>query len=185
LPACPTKGTGFVSSLEGGYPIPLPFFGPRFVLEPQAQIIYQQVAFDDATDGLGPLGLGTNPGATGRLGLRGQWTIVGADGELWQPYVRANVWRDWVAQAMTQLGVESLLRCGVIEPSYNLTSRQARHTATAAQKRANSTLIRPGVRSPEPSAPRCDAFSCAPSAKTKRLRVIAEPHQCRGRLSPI
>lgn len=38
----PANGLGFTSSLEAGYPVPLPL-GPRFVLEPQAQIIWQQV----------------------------------------------------------------------------------------------------------------------------------------------
>jgi outer membrane autotransporter protein len=104
----PTKGTGFVSSLEGGYPIPLPVFGPGFELEPQAQIIWQQVSFDNANDGLGPVGLGTTSGATGRLGLRGKWTIVGDNGELYQPYVRANVWRDWDAQATTTFGIDQV-----------------------------------------------------------------------------
>jgi outer membrane autotransporter protein len=66
----PINGAGFASSLEGGYPIPLPL-GPRFVLEPQAQIIWQQVTFRDSNDGLGPIGLGSTSGATGRLGVRG------------------------------------------------------------------------------------------------------------------
>ncbi len=40
----PTKGNGFIASLEGGYPIPLSF-GPNFVLEPQAQVLWQNVSF--------------------------------------------------------------------------------------------------------------------------------------------
>jgi outer membrane autotransporter protein len=96
----PTNGYGLLASLEAGYPVPLPL-GPRFVLEPQAQIVWQQVAFDEANDGLGPVALGTTAAPTGRLGVRAQWTIVGADGQIWQPYVRANVWRDWGAQATT------------------------------------------------------------------------------------
>ena len=38
----PTGGSGFLASLEGGYPIPLAL-GPNFILEPQAQIIWQHV----------------------------------------------------------------------------------------------------------------------------------------------
>ena len=38
-----TDGSGFIASLEAGYPIPLPL-GPRFVLEPQAQILWQHPA---------------------------------------------------------------------------------------------------------------------------------------------
>jgi outer membrane autotransporter protein len=94
-----TTGFGFVSSLEAGYPVRLPLFGPGFVLEPQAQIVWQHVSFDDANDGLGEVALGTTSGASGRIGLRGRWTIVGDSGQVWQPYVRANLWRDWGAQA--------------------------------------------------------------------------------------
>ena len=73
-----------MTSLEGGYPIALPL-GPRFVLEPQAQIIWQQVSFAQANDGLGPVALGTTSGPTGRVGLRRMWTIEGYDGQVWQP----------------------------------------------------------------------------------------------------
>jgi outer membrane autotransporter protein len=100
----PISGTGFTSSLEAGYPIPLPWFGPRFVLEPEGQIIWQQVSLRDDNDGLGPVGLGTTSGATGRLGLRGKWTISDPAGRVWQPYVLANVWRDWGANATTMFG---------------------------------------------------------------------------------
>jgi outer membrane autotransporter protein len=103
----PTNGSGFISSLEVGYPIPLPL-GPRFVLEPQAQIIWQHVSFDDANDGLGPVGLGSTSGPTGRLGLRGQWTIDGSNGIRWQPYVGANVWRGWGAEATTSFGIDQV-----------------------------------------------------------------------------
>jgi outer membrane autotransporter protein len=104
----PTNGTGFISSLEAGYPIPLPWFGPGFVLEPESQIIWQQVSFDDANDGLGPVGLGTTSGASGRLGLRGKWTITDPAGRMWQPYVLANIWRDWGANATTMFGVDQV-----------------------------------------------------------------------------
>ena len=97
----PTTGFGFVSSLEAGYPIRLPMFGPGFVLEPQAQVVWQRVSFDEANDSLGEVALGTTSGASGRVGLRGRWTMVSDSGQVWQPYVRANLWRDWGARATT------------------------------------------------------------------------------------
>ena len=100
----PTNGFGFISSLETGYPVPLPL-GPRFVLEPQAQIIWQQVTLNQANDGQGPVALGSTSGPTGRIGVRGQWTIVGENGQVWQPYARANLWRDWGAQVTTMFGM--------------------------------------------------------------------------------
>ena len=57
------------------------------------------MSFDDANDSLGEVALGTTSGTSGRIGLRGKWTIVGDDGQVWQPYVRANLWRDWGARA--------------------------------------------------------------------------------------
>jgi outer membrane autotransporter protein len=104
----PTSGTGFISSLETGYPIPLPWFGPGFVLEPEGQILWQHVSFNNADDGLGPVALGTTSGASGRLGLRGKWTISDSAGRVWQPYVLANLWRDWGANVNTMFGIDSV-----------------------------------------------------------------------------
>jgi len=93
------NGLGFISSLEAGFPIPLPFFGPGFVLEPQAQIIWQYVTFDQKDDDFGPVDLGSTSGLTGRVGLRGRWTIMDHNGIAWQPYAGANLWQDWGAEA--------------------------------------------------------------------------------------
>lgn len=101
----PIRGSGLAASLETGYPIPLPL-GAGFVLEPQAQIIWQRVAFDDANDGLGPVGLGTASGPIGRLGLRGQWNFQSSNGMRWQPYAGVNYWRGWGAEATTTFGID-------------------------------------------------------------------------------
>jgi hypothetical protein len=61
-----------------GYPIRLPLFGPAFVLEPEAQTVWQQVSFDDANDGLGDVALGTTSGASGWIGLRGRSAPIGS-----------------------------------------------------------------------------------------------------------
>jgi outer membrane autotransporter protein len=47
LPALTTNGWGFASSLEAGYPIKL---GGGFIIEPQAQIVYQNVSLGDSGD---------------------------------------------------------------------------------------------------------------------------------------
>ena len=90
-----TDGTGFIASLESGYRYALPQLGPGFVLEPQGQILWQKVSFHHDYDGLGDVALGDTTGPSGRVGLRGKWTIVTGGGQGWQPYHRANVWRDW------------------------------------------------------------------------------------------
>lgn len=47
LPALTTNGWGFAGSLEAGYPIKL---GGGFIVEPQAQIVYQNVSLGDSGD---------------------------------------------------------------------------------------------------------------------------------------
>jgi autotransporter-associated beta strand protein len=89
-----TFGWGFIASLEGGYPFALPQFGPGFAIEPQGQIAWQKVSFGHEYDGLGDVALGDTTGPSGRIGLRGMWTIVTAGGQVWQPYLRANLWED-------------------------------------------------------------------------------------------
>lgn len=103
----PTEGSGVATSLEAGYPIPLSF-GPGFVLEPQLQIIWQHVSFDAKSDGLGRIDLGSTSGATGRIGVRGQWNIESGDDRLWQPYGRINLWHDWGGAVLTQFGNDQI-----------------------------------------------------------------------------
>jgi outer membrane autotransporter protein len=102
-----TDGTGFIASLEGGYPIPL-WFWPRLVLEPQAQILWQRVGFNHEFDGIQNVNLGSTSGPTGRLGLLAESTIVTDSGQVWQPYVRGNVWESWGAQASTTFGTSPI-----------------------------------------------------------------------------
>ena len=96
-----TDGTGFIGSLEGGYPFAWPQLGPGFVIEPQGQILWQKVSFRHDYDGLGDVALGDTTGPSGRIGLKTKWTIVTAGGQVWQPYLRGNLWRDWGAEANT------------------------------------------------------------------------------------
>ena len=96
-----TDGTGFIGSLEGGYPYAWPQLGPGFVIEPQGQILWQKVSFRHDYDGLGDVALGDTTGPSGRIGLRTKWTIVTGGGQVWQPYLRGNLWRDWGADANT------------------------------------------------------------------------------------
>lgn len=91
--ALSTRGHGWLASLEGGYPMALPW-GHDFVLEPQAQVIWQRVSFNSAADDFGAVNLGSSSGLTARIGLRAQWTIHRDNGDVWQPYVQTNLWRD-------------------------------------------------------------------------------------------
>jgi outer membrane autotransporter protein len=100
----PTKGTGIIGSLEFGYPIALPQLGSSFVLEPQAQAIWQHTNFGPTHDSASEIQLGSTNGTTGRLGLRGKWQITTDGGQVWSPYVTTNFWRDWGGRSATVFG---------------------------------------------------------------------------------
>jgi len=97
-------GSGFIASLEFGFPIALPQLGESFVLEPQLQALYQYVNFSPRNDGQGQVALGSTHGSTGRAGLRGKWQLTGHNGQLWTPYIGLDLLRDWRARATTQFG---------------------------------------------------------------------------------
>lgn len=99
-----TKGTGIIGSLEFGYPIALPQLGSGFVLEPQAQAIWQHTNFGPTHDNASEIQLGSTYGTTGRLGLRGKWQIITDSGQVWSPYVTTNFWRDWGGRSATVFG---------------------------------------------------------------------------------
>jgi len=96
----PIHGTGVITSLEAGYPLHF-MVGAPFILEPQAQVIWQHVSFSNGNDGIGDVSLGSTTGTTGRIGVRGQWTIDGAHNVIYQPYVRTNLWQDIGGNAVT------------------------------------------------------------------------------------
>lgn len=96
-----TPGTGFIASLESGYPFPLPQFGPGMVLEPQAQVVWQRVEFSDGTDSQGKVALGNTSSTSARLGASAKWQFLSVSGRLWQPALTANLWKDWNGRART------------------------------------------------------------------------------------
>ena len=70
-----TDGTGFIGSLEGGYPFSWPQLGPGFVIEPQGQILWQKVSFrhDFMTRAWRDVALGDTTGReAGDIGLQDQ-----------------------------------------------------------------------------------------------------------------
>jgi outer membrane autotransporter protein len=102
-----TDGFGFAGSLEGGYPIR---FGGGFSIEPQAQIVYQTIHLDDASD----------PGATvlfrnadslaGRIGLRLAHTFAidaGPQPRLMTAWLRPNLWHDFRGNPKTAFSSET------------------------------------------------------------------------------
>jgi outer membrane autotransporter protein len=83
-----SKGHVLSLSAEAGYPFPL---ASRWVIEPQAQVIHQNLALDTQDDGISRVTFDSDPAWTGRLGarLKGRYQVSGLPLE---PYLRANLW---------------------------------------------------------------------------------------------
>ncbi|MDP9155183.1 MAG: autotransporter outer membrane beta-barrel domain-containing protein [Pseudomonadota bacterium] len=84
-----THGTAVTGSVEGGFPIAL---GNAFVVEPQAQILWQNLSLNDFNDGVSSVSFNNGNTYIGRLGVRLQHTFSSA-GVTWQPYARVSVLR--------------------------------------------------------------------------------------------
>ncbi|MDR6609382.1 autotransporter outer membrane beta-barrel domain-containing protein [Pseudomonas synxantha] len=75
-------------SAEVGYPIAV---AGNWVVEPQAQTIYQKVKLDSQDDGISHVSFDSDSAWTGRVGarLKGRYEFSGRPLE---PYLRANIW---------------------------------------------------------------------------------------------
>ena len=92
------EGSGVIASLEGGFTLAR-FMGLK--LEPQAQLVYQYVNLDDAHHNNSDVGHHTPDALHGRIGLR-----LAADQLPWllRPYLKANIWQDFVGADRTTWG---------------------------------------------------------------------------------
>ncbi|MPZ38514.1 MAG: autotransporter outer membrane beta-barrel domain-containing protein [Rhizobiales bacterium] len=85
------SGHSVAGSLEAGYPIPL---GGGVHIEPQAQLVYQHLDFNDTRDRFSSVDFDASNSLSGRLGLRlAGNTLYGAARV--RPYLKASVWHDW------------------------------------------------------------------------------------------
>ncbi|WP_310598805.1 autotransporter outer membrane beta-barrel domain-containing protein [Desulfobulbus sp.] len=88
-------GYGLLASLEGGYAFDL---GRGYTLEPQAQIAFQNVVFDDAKDSYGNFSFDDGSSLRGRVGLRlaRTWNRGDADKPREQSvWLRTNLWKEF------------------------------------------------------------------------------------------
>lgn len=69
--------------------------GQGMVLEPQAQLIYQRIGLDRASDGMGQVSFSASDQIRGRLGLRvaKAWPYAGLQSTVWG---RVNIWHDFL-----------------------------------------------------------------------------------------
>jgi outer membrane autotransporter protein len=83
------KAESLTASIEAGKSFPL---AADWIIEPQAQLIYQRSRFDDVLIGGANVRQDADGGWIGRLGVRLKGDIATGAGRL-QPYVRANLYR--------------------------------------------------------------------------------------------
>jgi outer membrane autotransporter protein len=98
-----TEGTGIAGSLEGGYSFR---FGGGYFIEPQAQLIYQSINFNDANDNGAFVKFNDAESLIGRIGARlGRTWSIDANvpgGQLLTVWVRPNIWHEFMGSSITQ-----------------------------------------------------------------------------------
>lgn len=99
------KGTAWTASLEGGLPFAL---GQGWILEPQAQLIWQRVSLDPTRDAFSAIAHKTDDAFTGRIGarLQGEWLVN--DIKL-TPYLKANVWHGFAGNDVTLFDANAIV----------------------------------------------------------------------------
>ncbi|WP_157017380.1 autotransporter family protein [Mesorhizobium xinjiangense] len=108
-----TDGVGLAASLEGGYPFDL---GDGWTVEPQAQLVYQNISFDDLNDGAATVRFEDVDSLAGRVGARVAriWAVSPeeqgngvASAQLATVWGRVNLWREFLAEATTEFSSAS------------------------------------------------------------------------------
>ncbi len=99
-------GFGIAASLEGGYPFDL---GNGWQLEPQAQLVWQNVNFDDFNDGAADIRYDNLNSLAGRVGARFARTWEAEEATASEParlatvWGRVNLWHEFTAEAQTDV----------------------------------------------------------------------------------
>ena len=89
--ATSTAGNILTTSLELGYPIPLPW---HLAIEPQAQFIYQHEGFNLLSDPLAQISFVQSDVFTARFGARLVGNFVSEKATV-RPFLLTNVWHDF------------------------------------------------------------------------------------------
>ncbi|WP_225705654.1 autotransporter outer membrane beta-barrel domain-containing protein [Bradyrhizobium cenepequi] len=84
-------GTAMIASLESGVPFSI---APNWSLEPQGQVIWQRVSFNDTSDAFSTIDYQSFDAVIGRLGLRLENTTL-VYGTPWQSFVSVDVWHNF------------------------------------------------------------------------------------------
>ncbi len=96
-----TSGAGFAASLECGYPIR---FGGGFMVEPQAQVVYQTISLLDASDIAAQVRFDDINSIAARIGARIAQTWIldpGPNPRLITAWLRPNLWHEFRGDPVT------------------------------------------------------------------------------------
>jgi len=102
-----TDAFAFGASVEAGYPIQL---RDQWIIEPQAQLMYQGVSVDKAADSAAQVRFGNGNSVAGRVGARlaRSWALDdGAKPRMVTAWLRGNVWREFSANPKTEISSET------------------------------------------------------------------------------
>ena len=102
-----TNGDGIAGSVEAGYPFK---FAGGYFIEPQAQLIYQNINFNDAFDNAALVKFSNVDSLIGRIGARfgRTWSLDGnvPDARLITVWIRPNIWQEFRGNPITQFSSE-------------------------------------------------------------------------------
>lgn len=103
-----TNGFGLAASLETGYPFRL---DDEWVIEPQAQLVFQMISLDDANDGAATVRYSDIDSLTGRLGVRLARTVElqedGGDKRFATTWLRASLVNEFLANPTTEFSSQA------------------------------------------------------------------------------
>jgi len=93
-----TDGWGLAASIEAGKPFAL---GQGWLIEPQAQLVYQHVSLDDNADHFGQFDYGNTDALYGRLGARLDRDWMTENGRRMSAWASADIWSAFGASGDT------------------------------------------------------------------------------------
>ncbi|QVQ26822.1 autotransporter outer membrane beta-barrel domain-containing protein [Achromobacter deleyi] len=103
-----TRGFGFAASLETGYPFRL---NDEWVLEPQAQLVFQTINLNDANDGAAKIRFSDVDSLRGRLGVRIARTVElepdRGDKRIATTWLRASLVNEFLSDPTTQFSSQA------------------------------------------------------------------------------
>jgi autotransporter family porin len=105
LPALRTGAQGAAASIEAGYPFK---FGAGYFIEPQAQLVYQNVHINDARDVDSQVFFSDVASLAARIGARlgRTWAIEGSQRTI-TAWIRPNLWNEFLGNPVTSFSSET------------------------------------------------------------------------------